>query len=106
MSGYDYLIRCSICKCEARQFFDDVRPGDHFEACRVGRNLMHGQGWRQPWFMHMQDVCPECMAQTEKAIIPGWGIELVPKIMIEQGSAIRLSDFLKARQLNDQEKGE
>jgi len=97
MSGYEYLIRCSICGFEAREKLPGIALGDHSKACRVGDDLMEEKGWAKLWLIAGRDVCPRCISKMEEAIVPGRGFELVPTAMIEAGQAFRATIFMEEK---------
>lgn len=98
MSGYDFLIRCSICGFEAKEKLPDIASDDHSKACCAGDRLMREKGWAKLWLMAGQDVCPSCISKMEKAIVPGRGFELVPTAMIEAKQAFRTTIFIEEKQ--------
>lgn len=62
-------------------------------SCCSGEILAAEKGWQKLWVVGWNMVCPSCVAQMKRAIVPGHGVELVPEAMVKEGRAFLTSDF-------------
>ena len=105
---YESLVRCYICNfTEAFEVVEEYDPDGRLAWRRLHYEtecLTQNKGWQKLWVVGGNDVCPSCVAKMKRAIVPGFGIELVPEAMIKEGRAFLTSDFTEQESDNEAQK--